>query len=545
MLTETKLSNGIWTFIVSLCLYASPLMGDWSSPPAVVYPPSAPYNATYPFMAEDGNGNIIAVWFDVSGSGSMQAATLASGAVNEEGQPLWVLTNPVVTSNVQDPSSPYAQAVGVDSAGNATAVWTDGIYVYAATLAAGHTNWSSPTIINTPISEQVITHPFIAVAVNGNAVVTWISSVHPYDGTIFANVFDAETLTWTGQTNILGVSHVLYNLEAIPVAIDPEGNAVLATTSTTSNAVQAASYNFDANTWTTIPSIATNSIDFSSVAVDSSGNATIVWIQQDHTMHAATLLFNATSLTNPVKLSKSADSTTSAPLVTTDAAGNAVAVWPDASGALATARYSFAEGTWTVLPLLNLGGNEPYIISLSGIANGNVIASWIIYPDPDSYIQTAVLPANKSTWMLLTQISPSSGFANNAKLILTTTGDAVALWENDINSSTGTIDSSIFLNIFSNLTPQPPSSFTGKVLQNKFLTETDRIHQLNWEASPDPSVVEYILYRNSTLLATVAAVGSSFTYEDHDRSKKVSDTYTLVSVNADGYKSSPLSVTLQ
>ncbi len=75
----------------------------------------------------------------------MQAATLASGAVNGMGQPAWVLINPVATSNVLA-VGPYNQSVGVDGSGNAIAVWTDRTLVYTSTLPFGQTTWSAPTI---------------------------------------------------------------------------------------------------------------------------------------------------------------------------------------------------------------------------------------------------------------------------------------------------------------------------------------------------------------------------------------------------------------
>ena len=270
----------------AIAVHSASLLGQWSSL-VTVYPNSAPFNAARPSIALDANGNAIAVWFDTTGSGSLRAATLVQGAVDASGQPAWVLTSPIVTSNVQTPSSPYAQGVGVDAAGNATAVWTDGIRVYASTLPFGDSLWSPPIPINNPIVNEVITNLCIGVGINGNAVATWSSSVHPYDATILANVFDPKVQLWLGQMNLLGDA-VEFDLSVNPVAVDPQGNAIVATT-VTSNLTQAIRYNAQLNTWTRIPGIWMGAVVSESCAIDAHGNAVIVWTDISNMVRSATL----------------------------------------------------------------------------------------------------------------------------------------------------------------------------------------------------------------------------------------------------------------
>jgi len=88
-------------------------------------------------------------------------------------------------------------------------------------------------------------------------------------------------------------------------------------------------------------------------------------------------------------------------------------------------------------------------------------------------------------------------------------------------------------------TPTPPSHFVGRVVENKFATQTEYIHQLKWIPSSDPSVVEYQLFRNGKLIAVIPASGP-FVYLDHNRRKHRQDVYTLIAVSSSGLQSLPV-----
>jgi hypothetical protein len=417
----------------------------WSTPPEVVYPAAPPDNATTVSIATAAPGNSVAVWYDVGGSGSLQAATLAAGAENSAGQPEWVVIDPVAAANVQASFNPTDNVVGMDAQGDALAVWTDGINVYAARLLAGQATWSAATIVNTPVINELVANPDIAVAANGNAVVIWTSSVHPYDVTVLANSYDAQLGLWQGQTNVLPGA-VEFDVIANPVAVDASGNAV-ATLFFTSNNVQASAFDFSANTWTPIPSILT-SPGAQAVTVDAAGNATVVALLLDASVVAATLPKGNTLFVNPTTLSTTASLDASFPRVAVDQAGNALAVWADVAGGLASAHYLFATGTWSALPTLALANGPPNNISLFVGPGGNAVAAWTVFSGANSFVQAAMLPAGSTVWSAPADLSPHTAFDQNAQVVLTARGDALAMWENDINGGTGTIDSSIFLTAF-------------------------------------------------------------------------------------------------
>ena len=507
-----------------LSILAMPLMAAWS-PLEVIYPSSSPYNATMPYLATSANGNSVSVWLDTSGTGSLHAATLVSGAVNIDGEPLWVLTSPISTSNVQSSWNPYAQIVGMDENGNSTVAWTDGTNVYVATLEIGESVWSTPVVINTPVIDHVIDNVCLAVAPNGAVVVTWTSSSQPYSGLVMANVFFSGT--WRGQVNILG-SDVEYDANLNLVAVDSLGNAIVSLMIATD--IQAVSYDIGSDAWSPISSISDSLVIFETSAMDQAGNATVVWTESSGSVHAATLLFGGTSFINETILSPEINSNFPLPLVTVDALGNAVAVWFDSLGKLGSARYSFVEQRWTVLPIVDLGTEQLGYISAYGDSNGNVVAAWTNFASLT--IQSAALAANSSYWSQVVDVSSPLNQNNNAHVVITVNGDALIVCQNSFNEFTeGTIDSSVFVNIFGLL---EPSYLKGSVIENKFLGQSERVHNLTWVANPDVSVVSYRLYRNSVLLDTFMAGPDSFSYKDRGRDKNVTDLYKVSSLDVDG-----------
>lgn len=91
--------------------------------------------------------------------------------------------------------------------------------------------------------------------------------------------------------------------------------------------------------------------------------------------------------------------------------------------------------------------------------------------------------------------------------------------------------------------PAPPSHFRGQLIKNEFATQTDYIHRLTWEPSPDASTVRYKLFRNDQLIGKISGRGP-FTFDDHNRTKDKKDHYVLMAVNRQGRESKPVKLTL-
>ncbi len=88
----------------------------------------------------------------------------------------------------------------------------------------------------------------------------------------------------------------------------------------------------------------------------------------------------------------------------------------------------------------------------------------------------------------------------------------------------------------------PPECFEGKVVKNRFPSQSEIIHKLTWWPSPSDNIFGYHIYRDGKLIAFVPKKGP-FEYEDHNRKKNKSNTYELTAFNNDS-ETEPLTVTL-
>jgi hypothetical protein len=93
----------------------------------------------------------------------------------------------------------------------------------------------------------------------------------------------------------------------------------------------------------------------------------------------------------------------------------------------------------------------------------------------------------------------------------------------------------------------PPSSVSGCKTQNVFFLQADYINNITWTAPTSGNApVFYNIYRNPALtrLASIVPANGPLQYYDHDRNPYVTYTYYIVSVDASGNQSAPVSVTV-
>jgi hypothetical protein len=91
----------------------------------------------------------------------------------------------------------------------------------------------------------------------------------------------------------------------------------------------------------------------------------------------------------------------------------------------------------------------------------------------------------------------------------------------------------------------PPSHFKGTQTKNQFLDQTDYINILTWRSpSQGNAPVIYKIYRDEQLQELIAEVSSQsrLRFEDHNRRKKKTYQYYIVSIDALGNVSLPATV---
>jgi hypothetical protein len=152
---------------------------------------------------------------------------------------------------------------------------------------------------------------------------------------------------------------------------------------------------------------------------------------------------------------------------------------------------------------------------------------------------------NSGSWSPATSISTLADVDNDVLCSYNPlTGQFIATWA-DINQNLYPFYSIYTDGVWSPInTITATFGVTGSVLKDRFLTQTDIIHKLVWTPPADSSsIVFYQITRNGTVIAVVPASGP-LVYYDHNRSKRKTDVYTIVSVSANQTYSTSLSITL-
>lgn len=90
--------------------------------------------------------------------------------------------------------------------------------------------------------------------------------------------------------------------------------------------------------------------------------------------------------------------------------------------------------------------------------------------------------------------------------------------------------------------PLSPSNLNGKQKRNDIGLEYELYNQLSWTPSPSDTTNGYFIYRDGTKIATVNA--STFSYEDHNRKKGLSYSYSITAFDSGNHESSPITLVI-
>lgn len=526
-------------FLLMNCILFTIEAHEWSTPDKIIYPTNPTSRVSGCSLACNHDGYCVAVWFDPTQNGALYGAKLAPGSLDSLNRPNWIITPAVTTSSVQVPSSTRVKSVGIDLAGNAVATWTDGNNnVFVSTLPQEQNRWTEPHIINIPTTDEIVSSPSIAVASDGNTIVTWTVSTEPNSRRVLANVYDARAEIWKGQQEVLGTG-IAVEAEISAMDIDVCGNAILVISSS-EYGVQAIAYDFFSSTWTPITPLSIESSALCNIAMDTYGNAIVAWVQGNETVHAALLSKNATAFHSEMILSTSANASIF-PAIALAQNGDAVIAWSDLSGNLGSARFTRSSLRWEKLNTLSVSRKQPTNIELAIDFQGNAAAIWTLNAHGARYVQTAQLQYKSISWKRLSILGSKTEIASNAHLIKTSQGNAVVIWQNNFayNDNQSVLKSSMKLGAI-----LPPLHFQGKVVKKYSAGKSNRIHCFTWVASPDPTVVKYQLYANEKLVDSISNKQRVFQYNLPNRSRSKLIDYTLVAIDNRGNKSEPQIVKL-
>ena len=224
----------------------------------------ATYTATLTTAITDLSGNALAA--NVSWS-----FTTADGA--------WGSAALIETDNT---GIAYQPQIAVDSSGNALAVWrqSDGTRDNIWANRFDGSNWGNAVLIETN-NDGDADSPQIAIDSSGNAVAVWRQSDGARDN-IWANRFDGSS--W-GSAALIETDNTGSTYQP-QIAVDSNGNALAVWAQSGGTRVNIRANRFNGSNWGNAVLIETNNdgdADSPQIAIDSSGNALVVWRQYDGT----------------------------------------------------------------------------------------------------------------------------------------------------------------------------------------------------------------------------------------------------------------------
>ncbi len=379
-----------------------------------------------------------------------------------------------------------APRVGIDAAGNATAIWlqvdsgTNRRSVWSSRRAAGGT-WSAPALLES--SDIDFFETALAVdASSGRAMAVWRGATVQE---VYARPADAAGV-WGSTTRISGEAN---NINSLQVGIDGNGNAVAVWTQNQPGPLN------PINLWTNRYGSATgwgsaqrlavpdgDRLDLDpSLSVSASGRAFVAWTRNGSGI-LASHADGGGAWSVPTLLAAGQVSTgVGTPQVIADANGNAMAVWPqgalNASAQFVTNLVSkrFANGAWSgtavplYAPVLTPTGTRLVETRMAINGAGQVAAVWSLR---DGSVQAAQ-SSTAGAWSAAAAVRPASSLELRglAEIGIDSLGNVFATWAARSNTPAGTPE--VWLNRF-----EPGSGWAQAA-----------VHQTSADATGNPRIV--------------------------------------------------------
>ena len=289
-----------------------------------------------PAVALSANGSACAVW---STEGTTFAAVWAS--LYNPATHVWSSPQQLSTTTAADAVWP---SVAMDSAGNATVMWAEGVlassapkFVLQVASYKPATPWSAP--VATVTSGDLADTSFSLAMSDFGAQAAWAESS---DG---GNTYVVRTMRWTaagsGWSTAAAVSATGGAALLPVVGLDAKGNALLAwTTGATSlyapNSIYYATAN-PAGAWQAPQALlsGTNGVEGLALAMNAGGSAVLAFNQWDtSTWRISAAILTGTNWAPPVYIQTSTGGNADMPSVAMNSGGQAMVVWdqPDSAG---------------------------------------------------------------------------------------------------------------------------------------------------------------------------------------------------------------------
>jgi hypothetical protein len=404
---------------------------------------------TYSFTTRDGQwqGRALAEEIDIGGISFPQVGLGANGV----GFAVWTQnsTNPFPNAYANryqpgigwgiatplDIRSANAPQVVVDASGNALAVWqqNDGSRVNILSSRYANSAWSTPVSVDA--TDNNANTPRLAMDGNGNAIVIWLQADNPVSN-LYANRYSNGS--W--GTPVPLEPSINPTPRDITVAASENGDAMVvwsqAETHGGTESIYASRFS-PASGWSAAIPIESHggSAYFPGVAMDSSGNAFVVWQQWGNgSFEVAANRFTIASQWSTAGSISVSGVGAAGPRISVDALGNAIAIWTQLSGnrlAATVSRFSTHTGWGLPISISDPAVGNAYDVQLAVDNSGNALAVW----DQEISVnpQSRHVHANRYRvgigWGIPEPLDTDSPSSTAPRIALDASGSALAVWQ--------------------------------------------------------------------------------------------------------------------
>lgn len=340
---------------------------------------------------------------------------------------------PFVTISGITSEEPY---IGIDDAGNATAIWRqfDGVNTNIQTAMQPKGGvWSMPVTISSAIGNNVNAYPQIAVDPAGDAVAIW-AEINAGTSTVRGSMLPFGG-SWTTPVDISAPTTVPSQVPKLAINSSGYVVAVWIRNNGTHAITQSSSLQFGGS-WSAPVDISSASIDTFSpqVGIDAAGNAVAVWLDvTTQTIQTASLPFGG-SWTAPINLSATGGS--GEPQIAMNPAGYAVATWTRFNGSFFAIQASTLQfgGSWSAPLEISTPGSGALASAVAVDLAGNAIALWSQVVGFDIIVQSSYLPFGSSWSSPPLDVSPTGALSFDVRVAFDAAGNAYAVWDRDNGS---------------------------------------------------------------------------------------------------------------
>ena len=345
--------------------------------------PGSPYGVTV--LTQPANPAQTCTVQNGSGTASAEVTNVAVSCVTNPIPKTW--RGAGLLENI-DEGEAFEHQVAFDGSGNAMAVWSQldaatGQYKTWARRYLPVTGWGTAQRIQSDATREG-RGPRVAFKSNGDAMVAWMQA-DAGSTNVWITTFTASTASWGTATQVstgaVGASFPV-------LAIDAAGNAMVAWPEGSSFATfHLMARRLEAAGWGAVQQVdsAAGGASRPSLAVDASGNVTVVWVQQNATGTGADVWANrfvAGTGWGTATMIEANDRDASNPAVGSDAAGNVMAVWVQSDDTNPVTNTSsvysnrFSAGSWGTATLVKGGAPFAWDGAIAMNASGDAVVVW-------------------------------------------------------------------------------------------------------------------------------------------------------------------------